>query len=52
VADVADRVPSLSAQAATTKQWVRGKLVVHHRYIEEHGEDLPELRNWRWEAGA
>jgi len=50
VADVADRVPSLSAKAATTKQWVRDKLVQHHRYIHEHGEDLPEVRDWRWTA--
>ncbi len=48
VADVVDRVPGLSARAAHVKQWVRDKLIEHRRYITEHGEDLPEIRNWRW----
>ncbi|HUY54352.1 MAG TPA: phosphoketolase family protein [Candidatus Nanopelagicaceae bacterium] len=48
VADVADRVPALAAQAAYVKQWLRDKLVEHQRYITEHGEDLPEVRAWVW----
>ena len=50
VADVADRVPALAAQAAYVKQWLRDKLVEHRRYITEHGEDLPEVREWVWSA--
>jgi len=48
VADVIDRVPSLGSRAAYVKQAVRDKLIEHKQYIEEHGEDLPEIRNWKW----
>jgi len=50
VADVVDRVPSLASSAAYTKQWVHQKLVDHDRYIALHGEDPPEIREWRWPA--
>jgi xylulose-5-phosphate/fructose-6-phosphate phosphoketolase len=50
VADVIDRVPGLSARAAHVNQWVRDKLTEHRLYITEHGEDLPEIRDWRWNA--
>jgi xylulose-5-phosphate/fructose-6-phosphate phosphoketolase len=48
VRDVIDRVPSLGASAAYVKQYVRDKRVEHRQYIIQHGEDLPEIRNWRW----
>jgi xylulose-5-phosphate/fructose-6-phosphate phosphoketolase len=51
-ADAVARVPSVSAKAAATRQWLRDKLVDHHRYINEHGEDLPEVREWRWDPSA
>ncbi len=47
-ADVFDRVPKLSATAAQAKQALRDRLVEHTRYVEEHGDDLPEIRDWRW----
>jgi len=53
VGDVIDRVPRLSAVAAYAKQAIRDKLIEHEEYIHEHGEDLPEVRDWRWpEPGA
>src|SRR5216684_2077324 len=47
VGDVVDRVPSLGARAAYAKQIIRNKLIDHKNYIHEHGEDMPEVRNWR-----
>ncbi len=48
VADVIDRVPALGPRAAYAKQAIRDKLIEHRQYIGRHGEDLPEIRNWRW----
>ncbi len=48
--DVVDRLPQLSSKAAYLKQMLQDKLIEHKRYICEHGEDLPEIRNWKWKA--
>ncbi|MGH7767772.1 MAG: hypothetical protein ACREQP_09985, partial [Candidatus Binatia bacterium] len=48
VSDVIDRVPGLGSQAAYAKQAMQEKLIKHKQYIVEHGEDLPEVRNWKW----
>ena len=50
VADVIDRVPTLGPLAAYAKQALRDKLIDHRQYIHEHGEDMPEIRDWRWPA--
>jgi xylulose-5-phosphate/fructose-6-phosphate phosphoketolase len=46
--DVIDRVPQLQAKAAYAKQALRDKLIEHKEYIHQHGEDLPEVREWQW----
>lgn len=46
--DVVDRVPRLQQTGAQFKQFVRNKLIEHRQYICEFGEDLPEIRNWKW----
>ncbi|MBA3589975.1 phosphoketolase [Methylibium sp.] len=50
--DVIDRVPSLGSRAAVVKQLLRDRLIEHKAYICEHGEDMPEIRNWRWGGQA
>jgi xylulose-5-phosphate/fructose-6-phosphate phosphoketolase len=50
VGDVIDRVPNLGARAAYAKQFIRDKLMDHKNYIQQHGEDLPEVRNWKWQT--
>jgi len=46
--DVIDRLPQMSSQAAYVNQFVRDRLAEHKQYIDKHGEDLPEIRNWKW----
>jgi len=47
--DVIDRVPGLGSRAAYAKQLLRDKLFDHKAYIEQHGEDMPEIRDWKWQ---
>ena len=51
VGDVIDRVPSLGSRAAYAKQFLRDKLLDHKAYIDKHGQDMPEIRNWKWSLG-
>jgi len=48
VCDVIDRVPKLGSKAAYLKQLIRDKLIEHKQYITRYGEDMPEIRNWKW----
>jgi len=51
--DVIDRLPQLGYMAAYAKQALRDKLIEHKAYIRQHGEDMPEVKDWRWPpAGA
>jgi xylulose-5-phosphate/fructose-6-phosphate phosphoketolase len=47
--DVMDRVKSIGPAAAGVREAMVDSLDRHRRYIREHGEDLPEIREWRWE---
>jgi len=46
--DVIDRVPRLRNAAGHVKQFLRDKLAEHKSYIVEHGDDMPEIRDWKW----
>ena len=46
--DVFDDLADLDGKGADLHQSMRDKLIEHKRYIDEHGEDLPEVRNWKW----
>jgi len=45
-----ERVPGLKEKAGEALAAFRGKLAEHHAYVREHGEDMPEVRNWTWPA--
>jgi xylulose-5-phosphate/fructose-6-phosphate phosphoketolase len=49
VDDVIDRVPQLGYKAAYVKQMMHDKLIEHKLYINEHGEDMPEILHWKWQ---
>jgi xylulose-5-phosphate/fructose-6-phosphate phosphoketolase len=46
--DVVDRVPRLQRVGAHFKQILRNKLLEHKQYICDHGDDMPEIRDWKW----
>ena len=48
VMDVIARVPGLSARAGQVTKRMLDKLAEHHDYIRRHGDDLPEIRDWKW----
>jgi len=52
VMDTIDRLPKTGEKGIYLKQQLRDKLLEHRSYINRHGEDLPEIRNWRWEPVA
>ncbi len=52
VQDVIDRLPQLGARAAYAKQAIRDALIDHRSYINEHGEDHPNVLGWRWGSEA
>lgn len=48
VQDVINHLPQLGTQGDYLKQEMHDKLIEHKKYIDKHGEDLPEIRNWKW----
>jgi xylulose-5-phosphate/fructose-6-phosphate phosphoketolase len=52
VQDVIDRLPHLGAKGAYLKQMMQNKLIEHKLYIDQYGQDLPEILHWKWNGGA
>jgi len=48
VQDVIDRLPSPSSKACYLKQEMQDKLIEHRNYINHNGQDMPEIREWKW----
>jgi xylulose-5-phosphate/fructose-6-phosphate phosphoketolase len=48
VDDAIDRLPQLGARAAYLKQHIVHQLNEHRAYIQKHGEDMPAIRDWKW----
>ena len=51
VIDVVQRLQSLGNRGAYLVQRMNDKLVEHRQYIKDHGVDLPEIREWKWNNG-
>jgi xylulose-5-phosphate/fructose-6-phosphate phosphoketolase len=48
VQDVINRLPTLGEKGAKLKQLMKDKLIEHKQYINKNGQDMPEIRNWKW----
>jgi xylulose-5-phosphate/fructose-6-phosphate phosphoketolase len=48
VMDTIDRLPQTGDAGSRLKQILWDKLVEHRQYIDANGQDMPEIRNWRW----
>ena len=52
VMDTVDRLPQTGDKGQALKRVLKAKLVEHRQYIRLHGQDMPEIRNWRWGLAA
>jgi xylulose-5-phosphate/fructose-6-phosphate phosphoketolase len=52
VMDAIDRLPQTGVAGFELKETLEGKLVEHKRYIDQYGEDMPEIRNWKWSSSS
>jgi xylulose-5-phosphate/fructose-6-phosphate phosphoketolase len=50
VQDVIDRLPEPSSAAIYLKQKMQDTLISHRIYINEHGQDIPEVKDWKWDS--
>jgi xylulose-5-phosphate/fructose-6-phosphate phosphoketolase len=46
--DAIKRVPRLAAKVDEAEQWYSEAIQRHKLYVAENGDDLPEIKNWRW----
>ena len=51
VMDVIDRTPSLGSRAASLRQEMVDTRRRARQWTRDHGDDLPEVRDWHWETG-
>ncbi|MDO8940811.1 MAG: phosphoketolase family protein [Methylicorpusculum sp.] len=48
VMDTIDRLPQIGEKGIQLKQQLQAKLIEHRHYINQYGEDMPEILNWKW----
>jgi xylulose-5-phosphate/fructose-6-phosphate phosphoketolase len=48
VMDTIDRLPQTGDKGICRKQQLKDKLIEHKQYLDKNGEDLPEIRDWKW----
>ena len=48
VMDTIDRLPQTGKKGIALKKKLQSKLIEHKQYIDENGQDLPEIRDWKW----
>ncbi len=50
VMDTIDRLPQTGERGLALKELLKAKLIEHKQYIDQNGQDMPEIRNWKWDA--
>lgn len=48
VIDTINRLPQTGEKGISLKNLLNEKLIEHKKYINKHGQDMPEIRDWRW----
>ena len=50
VFDAIRRIPRLQSIVGRANEQLEARIQRHKEYVMEHGEDLPEVRNWKWQS--
>jgi len=48
VIDAVNHLPNLGSKGIYLIEKMKNKIIEHNNYIKDNGEDLPEIKNWKW----
>lgn len=48
IMEAAERVPKMLHGRAYLRDFIDTKLIQHRAYIRQYGDDMPEIRDWKW----